>query len=201
MKKKRKGLVVILAMVLSLALCLGGCGDNVTNDDLKDKNLFSEVCDRYYRDNNDVTVSFYKDEFFVGWAFAGQVTIDSLDLLLGEDLPMNNYGMFRFEYKTNKYKITKIEFDVLAEADCTLIFSIYITKNEQVAVGEQYKYQIKANTVQHVVFTGLALTSNQEEISIRNTPKNVMGSGDYEEQGGYTTNWKMMNLKMFGEKA
>lgn len=199
MKKK---IVMLVAAILSLVciFALVACDNGDDDEDLKNKNILTEVFKNYMGGEKDHTFSVWGKDPIHFWA-GNSVEVGDLSILAGPNLEMKNWSSFRFEFKTDKYKITKIEFNIQASEDCTKILSI-ASRDDPAVFGEQYKFELKANELCPVVFDNLDIQKRDSKygwISIGTDPRKILSMQEYEKVGGYTTPWTLMNLKIYGE--
>lgn len=199
MKKK---IVMLVAAILSIVciFALVACDNGDDDEDLKNKNILTDAFKNQVLDGKDYTFGVWVTDPINRWT--GQaVEVGDLSILTGPNLEMKNWCDFAFDFKTDKYKITKIEFNIQASEDCTKILRI-ISRDDPAVFGEQYKFELKAHELCPVVFDNLDIQKRDSKygwISISSNPKGVMSINDYEKVGGYTTPWTLMNLKVYGE--
>lgn len=198
MKKK---IVMLVVAILSLVciFTLVAC-DNDENEDMKNKNILTEVFENQVLDGKDHTFNVWGKDPIHFWA-GNSVEVGDLSILAGPNLEMKNWSGFTFDFKTDKYKITKIEFNIQASEDCTKILRI-TSRDDPTVFGEQYKFELKAHELCPVVFDNLDIQKRDSKygwITIGTSPNKVMDRQEYEKVGGYTTPWTLMNLKVYGE--
>lgn len=199
MKKK---IVLLVAAILSLIciFALVACDNGDDDEDLKNKNILTEVFENRVLDGKDYTFNVWRTDPIHFWA-GKAVEVGELSILAGPNLEMDNWSSFSFNFKTDKYKITKIEFNIQASEDCTKILNI-TSRDDPAVFGEQYKFELKAHELCPVVFDNLDIQKRDSKygwITIGADPGKIMSRQEYEKVGGYTTPWTLMNLKVYGE--
>lgn len=195
MKKKIVGLVAAILLLVCMFALVGCDGE----EDLKNKNILTDAFGQRIFNGKDWTFSLWETHPIEIWA-GNPVDVGDLSILAGPNLDMKNWSGFSFSFKTDKYKITKIEFNIQASKDCTKILSI-VSRDDPTVYGEQYKFDLKAHELFPVVFDNLDIQKRDKYgwITISSRPENVMSMQEYEKVGGYTTPWTLMNLKIYGE--
>ncbi len=114
----------------------------------------------------------------------------TLDDLSGDVLPLNNYDSYEFWWKSSKYRITKIEFDLTAES--FFQSELYIScPHSGLPMSIKQMVEVAAGTTKHVVFE-CDLTKGTGLLSI--------GMGAQANETMRLVNTKISNLKVTAEK-
>lgn len=202
MKKKLFTLCAMVLIVIS-AFSLFGCKDNKEkqNEELKDKNIFNEVL----TESSEMSMfNVWGKDLIRGWSWNTVEGDYEIDVFLSDKLDMRNWAGFSFGLLTDKYRITKIKFDVVAQEDCTKKF--YISGGGyDPTVEDVLTFDLKAGQVQQVEFSGLNIRKKDDKLlKYRRLSIGSERVSTREEFAGiydFTTAWKIMNLQIFGELA
>lgn len=186
---KKKIILLLVTVITCVALVFGftAC-DNENTDIPSDGNMLTTVFEAW---KDDETKSFFLVNRYVtggaGWTNE-KVSGYSIEDLASDKLSYNNYSEFIFKWSTRKYKITKIEFDVVAEKALKTIFCLY-NPNEKDSVREEVV--VAAGETKHVALS-CSFQKNTDIFRIYNkTSEDVKG----------TISWKLKNLYITAEKV
>lgn len=186
---KKKFLMLILSVITCVTFIFGfaGCGedDNPENKTDFDGNYTKTVLEsddgglvRHYIVGNTGTG--------YGGEFLNNYTIDDL---ISTGLSYDTYCKFAFAWKSNKYKITKIEFDVTAESAFKTV--LYVGNPQRADIKAEV--ELTAGQTTHVAMN-CELKKNTGYIMIENYP--VRGYYD----SNCMVKWKLSNLFITAEK-
>lgn len=167
------------------------------NEQLEGKNIFYDVFEARKDSKGDVLGyhSCWQRDPIQIWGLGKKVEYSSWDVVTGENLPYNNWGAFSFDFKTNDYRVTKIEFDVVFKEDCSRYFEVY----SRDADGPEQKVELKAEEPLHLVFDNLDFRKIEKWgwVGIQSTPVGIKTGDEFAK--GALIEWKLMNLKVYGE--
>ncbi len=180
---KKKFLLLIITVLTCLACAVGFVGCNDEAEKPADGNMLTTVFDEW------------EDELFfvahfvtggAGWT-DGEVEGYTIEDLASDKLSFNNYSNFHFKWKSSKYKVTKIEFDVTAQTAMKTTFCLY-NPNDKDSV--KLDVEIAAGATKHVSFE-CDFKKNTDLFRIYNrVSDDVKG----------TVSWKLSNLYVTAEK-
>lgn len=186
---KKKIILLLVTVITCVALVFGftAC-DNENTDIPSDGNMLTTVFTKWVDGDKN---GFYLVNHYVtggaGWTSEGVAGYEVEDLA-ADKLSYNNYSEFIFKWNTRKYKITKIEFDVVAEKALKTIFCLY-NPNEKDSVREEVV--VAAGETKHVALScNFQKDTNMFRI-FNKTSEDVKG----------TISWKLINLYITAEKV
>lgn len=174
------------------------------NEQLEGKNIFYDVFEAAKDWDTEEPEGYYncwqRDPIQI-WGVGKKVEYTSWDVVTGEELPYNNWGAFSFDFKTKDYRVTKIEFDVIFNEDCSRYFYVY-SRDADTDDGKrspQQEIQAKAGEIQHLVFDNLTFRKIEKWgwVGIQSTPVGIKTGDEFAK--GALIEWKLMNLKVYGE--
>lgn len=172
------------------------------NEQLEGKNIFYDVFEAAKDLETGEPEGFYhcwqRDPIRI-WGVGKKVAYSSWDVVTGENLQYENWGSFSFDFKTKDYRVTKIEFDVMAKEDCNRYFYVYSRDADTDKKSPQQEVELKAGEVKHLVFDNLTFRKIEKWgwIGIESGPVGIK-TGDAFAKGALVE-WKLMNLKVYGE--
>lgn len=180
---KKKFLLLIVAVLTCVACVFGftGCDDDSETEIPANGNMLTTVFEEY----TDMNLVNHFVTGGAGWT-DGKVEGYTLADLTADKLTYNNYSRFNFKWKSNKYKVTKVEFDVVAQTALDTVFSI----NNPKPVSK-IEVSLNAGQTKHIEFT-CDIKRDTGLFYIFN------GVKSYEKKG--TINWKLTNLYVTAEK-
>lgn len=203
MKKFLIAIVAVVLVIVSVA-AVGCVNKDKENEQLENKNIFYDVLEASKDWETGEPEGFYncwqRDPIQI-WGVGKHVEYSSWDVVTGENLPYDNWGTFSFDFKTKDYRVTKIEFDVVFKEDCSRYFYVY-SRDADTDDGKrspQQEIQVKAGEVQHLVFDNLTFRKIEQWgwVGIQSTPVGSKTSEAF--ANGALIEWKLMNLKVYGE--
>lgn len=182
---KNKFLALILVALTCVAFAFGFTGCSKSNDEVPaNGNMLTTVFEEW--ENNE---TFKLVKHFVkggaGWT-SEQVTGYTIEDLATDKLAYNNYSGFNLRWKSSKYRVTKIEFDMIAEnafeTDVTITNTSRVyNKKVTLSAGETKHVTVNCDTQKEII----------KIISIYISPSdNIKG----------TISWKLANLYIKAEK-
>lgn len=172
------------------------------NEQLEGKNIFYDVFEAAKDWDTEEPEGYYncwqRDPIQI-WGVGKKVEYTSWDVVTGEELPYNNWGAFSFDFKTKDYRVTKIEFDVVFKEDCSRYFYVYSRDADTDKRSPQQEVELKAGEVYHLVFTDLTFRKIEKWgwVGIQSTPVGIKTGDEFAK--GALIEWKLMNLKVYGE--
>lgn len=200
----KKFLIAIVAIAL-IIICVfaAGCvkNKNKENEKLENKDIFHEVFEARKDLGEDKVLGYYscwhRDPIQI-WGVGKSVEYSSWDVVTGENLPYDNWGAFSFDFKTKDYRVTKIEFDVIFKEDCSRYFDVY-SRDADEEKSIKKEIEVKAGEVQHLVFENLTFRKIEKWgwVGIESGPVGNKTSDDFAY--GAMIEWKLMNVKVYGE--
>ncbi|MGN0824658.1 MAG: hypothetical protein ACI4MB_06310 [Candidatus Coproplasma sp.] len=180
---KNKFLALILVALTCVALAFGFTGCSKNNEEVPaNGNMLTTVFEVHDLKECPLITHFVKGG--AGWTGEKVDGYTVEDLATGK-LPYNNYSTINLKWKSSKYKVTKIEFDMIAEK----AFETEISINNPRCVDEK-NVTLSAGETKHVVFN-----CNLEN----NTGLFCIYSGPSDDVKG-TISWKWANLYVTAEK-
>ena len=186
---KKKLILVLVTILTCVALVFGFTACDKENTDIpSDGNMLTTVFEAW---KDDETKSFFLVNRYVtggaGWT-SEKVSGYTIEDLASDKLSYNNYSSFYFKWKTRKYKITKIEFDVVAEKALKTTFCLF-NPNEKDSVTEEVF--VAAGETKHFALSCSFQKNTDMFIIFNNTSNDVNG----------TISWKLINLYITAEKV
>lgn len=187
---KKKIMLLLITIISCAALVFGftACDDSENTEIPSDGNMLTTVFDAW---KDDETTAFFLVNRYVtggaGWT-SEKVSGYTIEDLASDKLSYNNYSSFYFKWKTRKYKITKIEFDVVAEKALDTTFCLY-NPNEADSVTEAVS--IAAGETKHIAMNCNFQKDTDMFRIFNKTSDAVKGS----------ISWKLTNLYITAEKV
>lgn len=200
----KKFLIAMVAIAL-IIICVfaAGCVKNKDkeNEKLENVDIFHEVFEAakdWETGEPEGYFSCWQRDPIQIWGAGKKVEYSSWDVLTGENLPYENWVGFSFDFKTDKYRVTKIEFDVIFKEDCNRYFDVY-SRDADEEKSIKKEFELKAGEVQHLVFDNLTFRKTEKWgwVGIESGPIGNKTSNDFAY--GAMIEWKLMNLKVYGE--
>jgi hypothetical protein len=193
---KSKIIALIIAIMLSIAMLAGitACSnaDGTADEIPTDGNYATIVLKDYETDNLGTMTTYGRDS--TGWSTIAGNSGYGLTDLIGTNVSFGNYGAIRLNWKTDKYKITKVEFNAVAETtDIELNFSI--TGGASVGITYYIKHQDETitTTEKHYSYE-ISATNVNDYFGISFQRKTVTNTTVY-------LKFKITNLKITAEKV
>lgn len=200
---KKFMVAAVAALLVIVCLFSVACTDKAAeNEKLENKNIFYDVLSARTDPSTGEIFGYYdcwqRDPVQI-WGVGKSVEYSSWDVVTGEDLPYDNWGTFTFDFKTNEYRVTKIEFDVVFKEDCSRYFYVYSRDADTDKRSPQQEVELKAGEVYHLVFTDLTFRKIEKWgwVGIQSTPVGIKTGDEFAK--GALVEWKLMNLKVYGE--
>lgn len=180
---KNKFLALILVALTCVALAFGFTGCSKPNEEVPaNGNMLATVFEEHSSKTFPLVAHFVKGG--AGWTDE-KVDGYTIEDLATNKLAYNNYSSICLKWKSSKYRVTKIEFDMIAEK----AFETEVSINNPRCVDEK-NIALSAGETKHVVFN-----CNLE----KNTDLLEIYSGPSEDVKG-TISWKWANLYVTAEK-
>lgn len=182
MKKKFLLLFITILTCLACAVGFAGCNDEEEKPSANGNMLttvFEERDDEFFLVTHFVTGG-------AGWT-GGEVEGYTIEDLASDKLSFNNYSSFYFKWKSSKYTVTKIEFDVTAQTAMKTTFCLY-NPNEKNSV--KLDVEIAAGETKHVSFE-CNFQKNTDLFRIYNQVSDDIKG---------TVSWKLSNLYVTADK-
>lgn len=187
---KKKIILLLVTIITCMASVFGftACNDSGKTDIPSDGNMLTTVFTKWADGDKD---GFYLVNCYVtggaGWTSEG-VTGYEVEDLASDKLSFKNYSIFSLKWKTRNYKVTKIEFDIVAQL---ALSSTIRLGNPNVATGTNIAVDVKAGETKHI--------SIDCDFQKNTDLFNIVNSVSDDVKG--TISWKLANLYVTAEKV
>lgn len=183
---KNKFLALILVALTCVALAFGFTGCSKPNEEVPaNGNMLTTVFEEW--DSPDVALCLITHYIKGGAGWTGEKVVGyTIKDLATDKLPYNNYSTINLKWKSSKYRVTKIEFDMIAENafETDLIISTTPTIDKR-------KVTLSAGETKHVALDCDTTRYLSDNFKIYISPSdNIKG----------TISWKWANLYIKAEK-
>jgi hypothetical protein len=188
MTKKFKSIAVLLAAVIVVITSILGimaCSGSSSNNEEKIDN-YAEIV---FKDNADGGTLYTYSKGTTGWGY-NTITDYTFSDLLNNRIAFDNYGKIYMDWATDKYKVTKVEFDAVA-------------KDEDIDVG----FSCFNGNIYFVNFVDMTISTTEThfsyDIEATKTKFDTFGLSFWYRNVSDTNQrqWKISNLKITAEKV
>lgn len=187
---KSKLIALIIAIMLSIAMLAGitACSNaDDTADEIPTDGNYATIVLKDNEQNNLGTLTKYGRDS-TGWSTVAEDSGLGLTDLIGTNVPFGNYAAIMLNWKTDKYKITKVEFNAVAE---TTDIEMKISMGS--GTFSDYQYETITTSDKHFSYD-INVTKSNEFFSISLWRKTDTNTTVY-------LKFKITNLKITAEKV